>query len=94
MGAGVGAEALQRAANESSCCLSRCVHLGFVTWAPRETTEPEPQHRAGQGSTPSVGSKDGLSKAASLTGRAPPAAGTEDAQQRVGVGGRRPSKAR
>ena len=47
-GAGAGAEALQRAANESSCCLSRCVHLGFATWAPRETTEPEPRHRAGQ----------------------------------------------
>lgn len=72
-----GRHTLQRAANESSYCLSLGVHLGFATWAPRETTEPEPPHQAGQ--HPICGIK-GLSKAASVTGRPPPAAGTEDAQ--------------
>lgn len=46
-GGGGGRSTLQRAA-ESSYCLSPCIHLGFATWAPRETTEPEPPHRAGR----------------------------------------------
>ena len=46
-----GAEAaarhtLQRAADESSYCLSLGVHLGFATWAPKETSEPEPPRQA------------------------------------------------
>lgn len=47
---------LQRAANESSYCLSPCLHLGFATWALRRPQSWSPSQK-GRAAPRSVGSK-------------------------------------
>lgn len=46
---------LQRAANESSYCLSPCLHLGFATWALRRPQSWSPSQK-GRAAARSVGS--------------------------------------